>query len=111
MISFKLVELREVTNNNGDSRIMLKLFCEQYDKGTTTLGDFVQEDKGQLTYYMFVNSLPAGYEIGVQKEPKVIDIEHYYEGSGVWKPVNYNVVERKTVIEGTEYRLKTLKSL
>ena len=119
VLEFKMVELREVTNKDGETRVMLKLFCESYIKSVTTLGDFSQENEGQLTYYLFVKEIPKDdkgkpkYELGIQKEPKVYELEHYYEGAGVWKPTGYNVVERKVALKdtGEEIKVKHLKSL
>ncbi len=118
-LTFKMVELREVTNKDNETRVMLKLHCESYVKSVTSLGDFSQENTGQLTYYMFVKEMPKHnngkpkYKLGIQENPMEYELEHYYEGAGVWRPTGYNVVEKKITLKetGEEIRVKHLKSL
>lgn len=115
---FKLDELREVHNEEGKSAIMLKLVCPKYVKSVTQIGDFTQIHEGQITYYVFANELPKDadgtpkYQLGKQDGSVTQVIEHYYEGSGVWKPVAFNAITKKVILDdGTEIKVKHLKSL
>jgi len=108
---FKLVSVQAVHYTTDDETVvnnfLLKWVTGEYIKNETELAGFKSTNMGkQITYYMYVPQLKEGITVGKQKGTEETIIEHYYQGAGVWLPVNFRVIteEGKGKFEGYEFK-------
>lgn len=116
---FKLVEVKsfQFTSLFGDHEVIkgfkTKWVTGEYKKSEIEIAGFKDVKYGkQMTYYMNVTQKPDSIEVGDQDGSIEQVIEHFYDGNGVWLPVDFQVKTNiSTKKETLGYEFKNLIAL